>query len=156
MGAQNLDGCVQEAAGFSPDPAEESAKNEYWSIVEAALSPKQFQAVQMYFRESLTQEDIAERLGISQPRSAQLLSESLARLKKRVGRKLEAAIPAARKPPIRGHLALHAYQMAMTEDEHQALCEDHGADTDEDRRDFGRWTQVQDAPFDSQDMGHAA
>jgi hypothetical protein len=68
----------------------------------------------MYFRESSTQEDIAERIGVSQRTAGRMIEEALERLRRpKFKELLERAIPAARKPPIAGHTALHAYEIAV-------------------------------------------
>jgi transcriptional regulator with XRE-family HTH domain len=68
----------------------------------------------MYFRERMTQEDIAERIGVCQQRAFQLIEQALDRLRRPdIMERLESAIPAGRKPPVSGHTALHAYQVAQ-------------------------------------------
>ena len=105
------------ADGNAPQSQDEVAKSEYWEIVRAALSPTQFAAVYLYFRESFTQEDIAERLGISQQHAARLIEKALGRLRKRaVAAKLERCIPSTRKPPVLQHNSLQKYVLDRGED----------------------------------------
>jgi hypothetical protein len=119
MGAPNLYGCIADSVDCkTPLPEDEAAKKEYWNVVRASLGEQQYAVVAMYFRESLTQEDIAERLHKSQEAVGKVLRKSLARLASPpVRSKLERAIPAARKPPVAGHRALHAYQVAYAQGE---------------------------------------
>jgi len=114
MGARSLSGMVENTARPSSSAADETAKAEYWEIVRSALSPRLYRVVCMYFRERLTQEDIAERIGVSQPRAFELIEQALERLRKPgIAELLESAIPAGRKPPALDHTALHAYQVAQ-------------------------------------------
>ena len=114
MARPSLAGTIEQATAVVDGPLEVASKAEYWEIVRSALSPKLFRVVSMYFRESSTQEDIAERIGVSQQRAGRLIAEALERLRRpKFKELLERAIPAARKPPIAGHTALHAYEIAV-------------------------------------------
>lgn len=133
MGATSNTFVGQASDEKTPTPDEAASVKEYWDIVRAALNPKQFEIVQMYFRESLTQEDIAERLDIPRKTISNIINGSLEKLKTRAGNKLENAIPAARKPRISGHRALHAYEMAIEPDVRDSMNIDLGAEDPNDQ-----------------------